>query len=491
MTDGDRPHVLRICRLVQGLPLGLELAAAWMRGASAAAIADEVASDLDFLRRRNVADRHRSVRAVFESSWRMLTREEQRAYAMLAVFRGGFTREAAYAVARAPTPILAALVDKSLLRREADGRYERHPLLYQYVLEKLERFEEADASRRRHAHHFVSVAEDAAGRLRRTRGASDLDALEADHENLREALRWGREHDPVIALRLAGALGRFWEIRGHLLEGCDWLEASLSAAVDAPPEVEARALGAYGRLLYLRGERDAAASRIQAALRRWRDAEDAHGVSSALNHLGALAMEAGDLARADALYREALASCRERDDRTGVAHLLNNLGEVARLQGDAPRAEDLYEESLALHREMDNQRGVAITLGNLGFVVHRQGRGDEAAARFLESIALKHRIGDRIGLSYCFVGLAGVLSEGGEHVRAAHLLGAADALMRTHAVELDAADRAAHAACVAWCRAEMGDDAFVRATDAGRAMELDDIVAAAVTVGADTGGRTP
>ncbi|MDZ7801738.1 MAG: BTAD domain-containing putative transcriptional regulator [Trueperaceae bacterium] len=301
LTEADRPHVLRICQLVQGLPLGLELAAAWMRSATAEAIADEVAANLDFLQRRHASDRHHSIRAVFESSWRMLTHEEQRAYAALSVFRGGFTRDAASAVAQASTPILAALVDKSLLQLQDDGRYQRHPLLYQYVREKLAQYEEEYTACRRHARYFVAVAEEAGSKLRTTRGVADLDALEADHENLREALRWGVAHDPALALRLAGALGRFWEIRGHLIEGCEWLEASLGRAHDAPSEVEGRALDAYGRLLYLRGDREGAASRIQAALERWREADDEDGVSSALNHLGALAMEAGDLARAEAL----------------------------------------------------------------------------------------------------------------------------------------------------------------------------------------------
>lgn len=490
LTEADLPHVLRICQLVQGLPLGLELAAAWMRSATPEAIAEEVASNLDFLRRRNVSDRHQSIRAVFESSWRMLTHEEQRVYATLSVFRGGFTRDAANAVAQASTPILAALVDKSLLQLQGDARYERHPLLYQYVREKLVQYEDEDAACRRHARYFVSVAEDAGSKLRTTGGVADLDALEADHENLREALRWGMTHDPVLALRLAGTLGRFWEIRGHLLEGCGWLDASLDGAGDAPPEVEARALDAYGRLLYLRGDREAATSRIQAALARLHDAEDAHGVSSALNHLGALAMEASDFARAGALYQEALTSYRARGDQTGVGYVLNNLGEVARLQQDYVRAEGLYREGLVLHRALGNQRGIAITLGNLGSVVHRQGNAEEAATLFLESIALKHHLGDQIGLSYCFAGLAGVLCDDGAYSEAARLLGAAEGLIRTHSVELDAADRADYAACVAWCRTQMGDDAFAAAAEEGRAMEVGAAVATALEVGEDARRRT-
>lgn len=489
LSAGDLPHVLRICRLVQGLPLGLELAAAWMRSATAEAIADEIAANVDFLRRRNSAERHESIRAVFENSWRMLTREEQQVLATLSVFRGGFTRDAARTVAHASTPVLSALVDKSLLQLLPSGRYERHPLLYQYVSEKHQAYEDREASHRRHARHFLVVAENIGAKLRTTRDVGDLDVLEADHENLRKALRWGLAHDTGLAVRLAGVLGRFWEIRGHLLEACEWLEASLSSATDVPTEVEARALDALGRLLYLRGDRASAEPRIRAALACWRRVGDDHGISSALNHLGVLAMDQGEFARAEELYREALASCLSRNDRTGVAYLLNNLGEVARLHEDYAWAEERYQESLAMHRAAGNQRGTAITLGNLGFVVHAQGRPGQAAASFDESIALKYHLGDEIGMAYCFVGLAGILCDVGTYATAARLLGVAERMMQAHSVALDAADRSNYEANVAGCRANLGDDTFAAMAESGRTLDVEAAVDLAREAGTEAVGR--
>lgn len=483
VRDGYRPsredvaHLAHICRLVEGLPLGLELAATWLRGLAPGAIAEEIAADVDFLERRHGHDRHRSIRAVFERSWRSLTAEEQRVLATTAVFRDGFTRDGARSVTRASTPVLASLVDASLLRVRPSGRYDRHPLLYQYVHEKFTESVDVASALERHADYFLALAEDVGGRLHAMRGVDDLDALSAEHENLRSALRWGIEHDPVLALRLAGALGRYWEIRGHVMEGCEWLERCLAREDEVAAEFEARALDALGRLLSLRGERAAAEARVESALERWRSVGDESGMASALNHLGGLALKGGAFDRAESLYREALESHRARCDAIGVANLLNNLGEVARLRGATAVAEERYREALELHRAYDEPRGVGITLGNLGFVVRRQGRASEAASLLAESVAIKHDLGDRIGLAYGFVGLAGVLVDGGASRDAAHLLGVADRLMAEHAVELDAADRSDQRDTVERCRSSLGESTFLAALEEGRSSDTSEAVA--------------
>lgn len=481
----DLPHILEICRLVHGLPLGLELAAAWMGSVTAEAVAEETRSNADFLRRNGVGDRHESVRAVFENSWQLLKPEEQRALATLSVFRGGFTREAAKIVATASTAVLAALVDRSLLALLPDGRYDRHPLLYQYMSEKLARYDEEEASRRRHARYFLAMAESDDSSPRITRGGLELDALEAEHENLRAALRWGLATDHVLALRLAGALAGFWEVRGHLTEGCGWLAACLEAGTTAPAEIEARALVAHGRLLFLRGEKSEAGPRFSAALARWREAEDERGITNALNSLGGLAMEQGDFPKAEALYREALDSCLERDDQVGVANLLNNLAEVARIQQAYPRAERMYRECLALHRSLGNERGAAIALGNLGFVMRHQGELDQATTLLGESIVLKQRLKDEIGLAYCFAGLAGVLCDDARFLHAARLLGAADALIRNHSLELDVTDRADYEESVDLARSRLGDAVYSETAAEGRAMGVDRAVSYALELSRD------
>lgn len=473
LGDDELRFVVRICRSLHGLPLAIELAAARIRSVPVAALAEEVEADADVLTRRHDPDGHESLRAVFESSWRRLTDEERRALAALAVFVGGFTRAAARGVAGVATPVLGALADKSLLQLLPGGRYDRHPLLYRYMHEKLEALDDTGDLRRRHARFFLGVAEEARGRLRRPRDARDLDALEAEHENLRAALRWGLAHEPVLTLRMAASLGAFWEIRGHLAEGCGWLDAALERAGDAGPTIEADALEACARLEYLRGRRDVADHRSRAALAGRRRAGDDVGTARAQNQLGALALDRHDLAEAERRYREALAAFHAVDDRGAVGRMLNNLGEVARLQGHLATAEERYAEALALHEAATDERGVAIVKGNLGSVARRLGRPAEAAALLRASLRLKHRLGDEIGMAYNLAGLAGVLTDVGACADAARLLGAAERLLRERNVEFDAADRDEIRAAAARCRNALGTRGFDEASARGRAVAPD------------------
>ena len=141
---GDLASIATICRLVQGMPLGLELAAGWTRVMTLEEIVREIEKGIDFFSTtvRNIPERHRSLRAVFRQSWQMLTPQEQQAYAALSVFRGGFSREAAVQVTGVSLPVLVSLVDKSLVRHTQTGRYDVHELLRQFASEKLE--EDAD-----------------------------------------------------------------------------------------------------------------------------------------------------------------------------------------------------------------------------------------------------------------------------------------------------------------------------------------------------------
>ncbi|NBC97091.1 MAG: tetratricopeptide repeat protein, partial [Deinococcus-Thermus bacterium] len=442
LTADELPAAIRICRLLHGLPLGIELAAARVRSVPISAVADEIEVDADVLRRRHDPDGHGSLRAVFESSWRQLADEERRALAALSVFVGGFTRAAAHAVTHASTSVLASLADKSLLQLLPGGRYDRHPLLYRYTREKLDERGDAPEFHRHHARFFLARAEAAGTRLRRPRGSRDLDALEADHENLRAALRWGLANEPGLALRLAGSLGSFWEIRGHLAEGCGWLDAALARGDEAGLSAPARALEASGRLLYLRGDRDAAAARSRAALARWERAGDDAGRARALSQLAALALDRGALDDAEARYLEALAASETAGDRGAVGRLLNNLGEVARMRGELAAAEAHYAEALAIHEDQADARAIAIVQGNLGYVTRRLGRPREAASLLRESMTLKHRLGDDIGTAYNLAGLAGVLADVGACDDATRLLGAARKLLADRGVTLDAADRA-------------------------------------------------
>lgn len=201
----DAPAVARICQLVQGVPLGIELAASWVRLLNPAQIADEIERNLDFLTSalQDVPERHRSLRAVFDYSWNMLNPAEQAMFRALAVFRGGFDRDAALQVVAASLPMLAGLVDKSLVRRSADGRFEIHELLWRYAEEKLGA-QPAEHARVHDAHcrYYAELLSRHQAELKGEQVGHALAALDAERENVRAAWNWAVSHRRVRELNL-------------------------------------------------------------------------------------------------------------------------------------------------------------------------------------------------------------------------------------------------------------------------------------------------
>jgi predicted ATPase len=208
LTEEDAPCVARICQLVEGVPLGIELAASWVRVLSCREIVTEIEKSLDFLTSawQNVPERHRSVRAVFDYSWNLLSPAEQTAFRQLSVFRAGFQREAAAQVVGVSLPLLAGLVDKSLLRRSAEGRYEIHDLLRQYAAEKLE-VDPAEAAQIRDAHcrYFAELLSEHRSQLQGEDLPAALSVLDAERENVRAAWDW------AVSQRRARELDLFME----------------------------------------------------------------------------------------------------------------------------------------------------------------------------------------------------------------------------------------------------------------------------------------
>ena len=482
LTPNNAPHVLHICRLVGGSPLGIELAAAWSRMFPPEAIAQEIAKDLNFLitSSPSLAARHRSVRAAFEHSWRLLGPRERAALGGLSVFQDGFRREAASEVVGATIPVLASLVDKSLLRVGQGGRYDRHPLVFRFTEEKLAEDERARLQRD-HADYFLGLAEALDERLRETRNPRELDLLEQEHGNLRAALSWSLVHDGTLALRLGGALGRFWETRGYLGEGRRWLEAALKGYAEAPAAVRAGALIALGRLTQLQGDVSGAAALFAEGLELWRLLGDVPGTAEALNRLGTTMLAKEDYARAQACFQEGLDLYRASDNKEGVAILLNNLGELARYQNDFRGASTFYEASLALPWVESNMRRKAIVLGNLGFVTWHLGDNSRAEALLKESLTLKYEVRDEIGISYCLAGLAGVSCEVGKFERAALLLGVVDALIEHTRHQLDPVDRGDAERTLARAQAQLDPVVFASVQGEGRAMNLEGAVVYALS----------
>ena len=219
-TLADMPSIIQICQLTQGMPLAIELAGAWLVALSPAEIAAELARGLDFLQTtmRDIPPRQRSVRVVCESAWQRLSANEQNVFQRLAVFRGGFTREAAQAVCAAQADTLLSLANKALIARNQNrNRYDVHELLRQFAEEQLGQVREIEATRRRHADHFLAFMSTRLPTLQNRHQPSVLDEIEADFDNIREALHYALDNDLTANFMPAAECMRlFFEARVHL-----------------------------------------------------------------------------------------------------------------------------------------------------------------------------------------------------------------------------------------------------------------------------------
>lgn len=398
LTPEDAPHVARICRLVHGMPLGIELAAAWIRMLSCQEIADGIAQSPDLLQAEGsgVADRHRNLRSVFNHSWNLLSGPEQLAFAQLSVFRGGFTREAASAVAGTSLLLLSALLDKSLLRRAGSGRYEVHELLRQYCSALLDPSDLA-AVEARHAEYYLSLAERLAKVVTGPEQVESFQVLTAEHDNFRAGLAWAiRTGSPDTAMRFGGALWQFWWRRGHLAEGRHWLEAALD--VDAKTggseqrtHARAMALFAAAKLTIEQEGNATALYQAEESVRLFQLTGDKEGLSNALAELGHAHRKHGNYAGARQCFDQSVAIRRNAGDTNGVCVGLVGLGLLALSTGDYPEARARLEETLALQRNQGNRLGIIQAQCILATIHMVVGEYSQAEALLEESLRLIDR----------------------------------------------------------------------------------------------------
>jgi predicted ATPase/class 3 adenylate cyclase/Tfp pilus assembly protein PilF len=411
LTQEDRPWIAQICRLVEGLPLGIELAATWVRMLTCEEIAREISSNIDFLESsmRDLPDRHRSLRAVFDYSWNLLTEMERKALRKLGIFRGGFQREAAARVANASLPLLTSLVDKSLLRRTPQGRYEMHEVLRQYAEEKLrESNQEWEKALSTHATYYMELLKAREEDLMGEQQREALDAISLELENVRAAWTWALEHaDPEVYDQALDALYHFYEIRGWFQEGQERFAQAVQRLIqqggrragsgDLKGIILSRALSRQGRLAYRLGSYGQATEVLQEGLALARRHGVWHEVAFALNNLGSVSYALGEYQEARQLHYEGLTIYRELDDERGVASALNNLGVIAESQSEYAEAKQLFEEAIGIFEEIGDRRGVARGLSNLGVVAESEGDYQEAEELYTGALEICREIGERWG----------------------------------------------------------------------------------------------
>ena len=461
-TLEDLPAVARICQLVEGLPLALELAASWVRVASLSEVAGEIENSLEFLTTaaRDLPQRHRSMRAVFDQSWSLLTEEERRVVQRLSVFRAGFTREAAMQVAGANLPLISALVDSSFVRRGGPGRYDLHELTRQYAAARLqENTAEALFARTRHAEYFLTLLGGSESQLRGTAQVERLGELKPEIENIRAAWDEAAAREMFHLLRSAsGGLYYFFELHQFFHEAesrfgraARSIQARLAAPERFSTSENARLLGTLSAMegrqaffLQRLGRNTEALALYRQALERSRSLDEpfltayaliflgivtwsvgsyeqaarsfeegiplARGVVSArretawllvvgLCFQGALEHDQGRYEQAYERLHESMTLCRQTGDPYITLLVGTLFSRTAQARGLLGQAQDLLQESLRFARETNNRWGIGLGLEQLAAIAHQT--GDEITAREMleESVAMHREVGDSWSLS--------------------------------------------------------------------------------------------
>ncbi|HEX2292198.1 MAG TPA: adenylate/guanylate cyclase domain-containing protein, partial [Gaiellaceae bacterium] len=345
----DYRLLAELCARLDNLPLAIELAAARIKVLPVEELLSRLDRSLPVLTaaRRDVPERQQTLRATIEWSHDLLTDEERRLFARLAVFRGGWTVEAAETVCGADLDTLTSLVDKNLIREDGP-RFRMLQTIREFAREQLEARPDTAAVRGRHAEYYERLADTAESHLR----VSDrewLDRVEVELDNFRAALTWCLDvGDFARAIRIAESLRTFWQVRSHS-EGARWLERALRAAGrSVDPETRAAGLNALGTLIFLEQEFDRAAVLFEDSLALYRELGNQTCVLDVLNSLGNARWALGDGERTARIREEALALARELDDAYGIGRTLHYIGEESRDSGDPERARQAFEESMEL-----------------------------------------------------------------------------------------------------------------------------------------------
>jgi len=494
VLDAKNAHaVVAICRRLEGLPLAIELAAARVRVLHPQQIGERLDDAFRLLTSgtRAALPRHRTLRGVIEWSHALLTPEEQRLFARLAVFADGFTLDQAERICALDgiaeedvLDLVAGLVDKSLVLVDTSAGEARYRLLEtvrQYARERLVANGEEDIVRQRHTVYFLEVAEDAYPRL--IGGAQDLALLarlELEDGNLRAAAEWCAEDDARAghAMRFGSALYWLWYVRGHFSEGRQRLEHALAANVEVPRLVRARALSALGSVMLWQGDFAPAIRASEQAVAMLREEDDRFSLTNALMHLGAALDLSGQHARAEPILQESVEHCRVMGSSVLTCICLYWRGLSAQTRGDMAIARESFEEAVGIGRALCNSAGIAHPLYRLGWLECDANNLVAAHAYFRESLPLLLEVNDRWGMVHVLDGLAFVSLGAGLPENAVGLLAAAESTRAQMGVAIPEEWRANHDRLLAQCRELLGPAAMEAAQALGRKMPLDRVAAA-------------
>ncbi len=471
LSNEEKPYVIEICNLVEGIPLGIELAASWVRSLSCKEIAEEMRGNIDFLETsiRNVPIRHRSLRAVFDYSWNLLSENERNIFKKMSVFKGSFSRDAATRVINASISVISSLVDKSLLKRNPDGLYEILEILHKYVREKLREDKQENLIIEDHyCKYFSDFLLEKKFLLRSDKQKQTLDKLAQEIENIREIWKLSLEKHQLETLEHSfSTIFLFYEMRGWFKEGLElfeksakFLEESLKDNDSKESEetiiakIESRAakfsyrLGFYEKAKSLtenslsifnkfnikdeiafclnsladisrtKGKFFDARDLYKKSLEIYTEINNKIGLAMVTSNLGNISYELGEYIEAKKLWQQALEIRRETKEPWGLAACLNNLANAAYQLGQYTEVKQLHEESLNIRREISDKMGIANSLNNLCLVSHALGNLEKAKEYQQESLDIFKEIGDRSGLAIALNNLGNILCTMGKYQEA-------------------------------------------------------------------------
>jgi predicted ATPase len=423
VTEENAPAVAEITARLDGLPLAIELAATRTKVLTPEQMLPRLQQRLSILTTgaRTLPQRQRTLRDAIAWSYELLEPPEQRFFALLAVFNDGWTLEAAEAVCGSDDlgldvlDGLTSLVDKSLIRRtdaEGDGRFSMLETIREFALERLADSGELEEMRERHAEHVLAFAVEAEPHLTADDQAEWLDRCDAEHANLRAALRWAIDAEAAPpAQEAAGALWRFWQQRGHLAEGRRWLDEILAmpAGQDGTRERSAALTGAAG-IAWWQNDRAAAGIFYEEALAIERKLGDPLRIAGALYNEAFVLAARGDIDGAMDLLDETLELYRSTGDERGVARVLVMSVMRDAMAGDWDGVISRIEEVVSIWRSLGDRLQRAFDLVWLAFAYGRAGRREDARAAALESLELFREVDNDTGVALAFLDLAFLLN---------------------------------------------------------------------------------
>jgi predicted ATPase/DNA-binding CsgD family transcriptional regulator/DNA-binding XRE family transcriptional regulator len=485
LTENNAATVAAICARLEGLPLAIELAAARVNHLSLPAMLQRLEQRLTFLTSgtRDKPDRLRTLRNAMTWSYDLLQADEQRLFRHLTVFQGGFTLDAAEALAHATDApegdvldLVASLVDKSLLQLDEttdEPRYRMLETIRAFGLEQLGDHGEADPVRWAHAAYFVALAERAAPEWWGSEPAVWLDRLETERDNLWEALAWAHEARATeIECRLVSALHWFWRSRGPVGEGRHWTEALLAGAEEVVPALRAALLMGAGDLAMTRGEFARAAELLDASIVLARELSDWPTLAHALFFRGATAVYEGQFDLGEEFVDQAVGVAGAMGAPFWHAWGLSVLAAIARGRGDHAHASALLAESNSVCQAERIAWPTALNLSLMGEIATDLGELDRADALGREGLRVAWAIGERRYFAGALAGLARAVAARGDPEWGARLYGAVDAVLEATGANLPLTALPSFEPARDAVRAALGEAGFTAARAAGRAQPL-------------------